>query len=311
MHKNFSRCVAIVALLCACGLAGCSLAETQAASQSPPPSLTYIESWGKKGTDPGKLDEPTCLATDFLGNVYLADAGSHFVDKFDWKGTPLLSFQDEGLKEPEAIAVDSGGAIYVIDAARGSAQIYFPNGDHYRTLKVEKHPVVENTLSVAVENSGLIHILDTQMNLVSTYTPQMRLLRHWQPAGAVPNARTRPENIAIGGDSYLYVTDRGGNRFLRFTSDGRFVSEINARPNGDRRLSDQFALFKNFIFAMDADGHMLHVWTTDGVREPDIDLGAELGQNVGAVPLLAVSPRKELLVLDGPGARVLRYRINL
>ena len=65
---------------------------------SSPPLLTYVGIWGTKGTDPGKLDEPTCIATDALGNAYLADAGSRFVDKFDWKGTPLLSFQDEGLK---------------------------------------------------------------------------------------------------------------------------------------------------------------------------------------------------------------------
>jgi hypothetical protein len=28
------------------------------------------------------------------------------------------------------------------------------------------------------------------------------------------------------------------------------------------------------------------------------------------VPAIAVSPRRELLVLDSPGSRVLRYRIN-
>jgi hypothetical protein len=273
--------------------------------------LSYIGSWGKKGTDPGKLDEPTCLATDTIGNAYLADAGSHFVDKFDWKGDPLLSFQDEALKEPQSIAVDSGGAIYVTDAARASALIYFPNGDRYRTLRVQKRPVEEDTLSVAVEDDGLIHVLETQMGVVSTFTPRLRLVRRWQPAATPPNARVRPENIASGADGYLYLADRAGDRFLRFTSDGRFVSEIAARSGGvDRRLSEQFALFKNLIFAMDADGRMLHVWATDGQAKLDADLAPELGQAGRPAPALAVSPRKELLVLDAPGARVLRYSFN-
>ena len=34
------------------------------------------------------------------------------------------------------------------------------------------------------------------------------------------------------------------------------------------------------------------------------------GRRIDAAPSLAVSPRKELLVLDRPEARVLRYRLN-
>jgi streptogramin lyase len=312
VSKTFSRCLASLALLCLCGVGGCSLQEAQAASKPVlPPALRYIGSWGQKGTDPGKLDQPTCLATDAIGNVFLADAGSQFIDKFDWKGTPLLSFQDEEMKQPQSIAIDNGGAIYVTDATRASAFIYFPNGDHYRTLHVQKHPVAEDTLTVAVEYGGVIHVLEEQAGLVSTFTPKLKLARRWQPASPVPNSRVRPENIATGLDGYVYVADRAGNRFLRFTSDGHFVSEIAARSGGvDRKLSDQFAIFKNFIFAVDADGRMLHVWTTDGQPKLDANLAPELGQANRTVPPIAISSRNELLVLDASGARVLRYSFN-
>src|ERR1700677_2992797 len=274
MSRIVSRSLAFLALLSACGLSGYSLGKTQVAQAAAvaPFSLTYIGSWGSKGTEPGKLDEPTCIATDSIGNAYLADAGSQFIDKCDWRGTPLLSFQDEALRQPQSIAVDSGGAIYVTDAARAGAVIYFPNGDHYRTLRVQKHPDEEDTLSVAVQDDGMINVLEAQMAVVSTFTPRLRLLRKWQPV-AVSNTRVRPENIATGADGYVYVVDRAGSRFLRFTPDGHFVSEIAARSGGlDRKLSGQFALFKNLIFAMDADGRMLHVWTTDGEPKLDVDL---------------------------------------
>ena len=304
--------MALLALLCACVLAGCSLGKTQAAPEPvAPPSLHYIGSWGKKGTDPGQLDQPTCLAADAIGNAYLADAGTQFIDKFDYKGSPLLSFQDENLKEPQSITVDSGGAIYVTDAARASAYIYFPNGDHYRTLHVQKHPVAEDTLTVAVEYGGRIHVLEERAGLISTFTPQMKLVRRWQPSLLVPDTRVRAENIDAGTDGYIYVADRAGNRFLRFTPDGKFVSEIPARSGGvDRKLSEQFTVFKNLIFAMDADGRMLHVWNTDGQPKLDADLSPELGQANRSVPPLAVSTRNELLVLDTSGTRVLRYSFN-
>jgi hypothetical protein len=41
-----------------------------------------------------------------------------------------------------------------------------------------------------------------------------------------------------------------------------------------------------------------------------MDLAPELGQGSRVAPALAVSPRKELLVLDASESRVLRYRIN-
>ena len=65
-----------------------------------------------------------------------------------------------------------------------------------------------------------------------------------------------------------------------------------------------------YIFAMDADGRMLHVWTAEGQPKLDLDLAPELGQGSRTAPSLAISPRKELLVLDRPEARVLRYRLN-
>jgi hypothetical protein len=55
---------------------------------------------------------------------------------------------------------------------------------------------------------------------------------------------------------------------------------------------------------------MLHVWALDGRPQLDADLAPELGQAKRSAPALAISPRKELLVLDAPEARVLRYRID-
>jgi hypothetical protein len=39
------------------------------------------------------LDEATGIAADGLGNIFITDAGSKSIHKFDPQGTPLLSFQ--------------------------------------------------------------------------------------------------------------------------------------------------------------------------------------------------------------------------
>src|SRR5579863_9815770 len=126
----------VLALAIACLLGGCSEGSTHAATEGAAP-IAYIGAWGVKGDGPGQLDQPTCIATDSVGDAYIADAGSYFIHKFDPEGTPLLSFQDTAVKNPQSITVDGGGAIYVTDSVRSSAFVFFPNGDRYRELKLK------------------------------------------------------------------------------------------------------------------------------------------------------------------------------
>ena len=142
--------VSLIASVIVC-LSGCSrlyiLGEPkpqQQAGKVERASLSYLGAWGVKGSDPGQLDQPTSIATDQIGNSYIADAGSQFIQKFDARGTPLLAFQDPPLAHPQAIAVDRGGALYVTDASRGSVFVYFPNGDRYRELRLPTRSNAEN-----------------------------------------------------------------------------------------------------------------------------------------------------------------------
>jgi sugar lactone lactonase YvrE len=303
--------VAIV-ILSACWLAGCARDGTTAQPQaSASPSISYITSWGVRGEGPGQLDQPACIATDRVGNVYVVDAGSHFVEKFNPQGTPLLAFQEDVLKHPQAITIDSGGAIYVTDSGSGSAYIYFPNGDHYRQFRVVPRPNIENELGIAVGEDGVIHVLDTQAGKVTDFTSRIRRLRIWKPVGKTADDEVRAMSMAIAPDGDLFLADASGNRIMRYTADGRFESEIDARADGmDRKLGDRLAVSRSGVFVMDADGLILHVWSLDGKPKLDVDLALDLGQTRRAAPALAVSPRQELLVLDAPEARVLRYRIN-
>jgi hypothetical protein len=301
-----------VALIAAFLLAACSQkparVEAQTGLVAP---LTYLGQWGAKGSGPGQLDNPTCIATDSLGDIYLADDGSHFVHKFGPAGMPHLSFRDPLLESPQSIAVDSGGAIYLTDASRGTVTIYLPSGIRLRSLRGRLRVNAENALDVSVDDDGRIHVFDSELRRIYTYTSTFRLIREWQPAANVPNERVRLAAMTGAPDGSLYFVDPQDNRILHFDGDGRFLSQIDAGANGSsRKLSEQIAVSSQFVFAMDDNGHMLHVWSTDGTPKTDFDLTPELGESRRPAAPIAVSPRKELLVLDTPEGRVLRYRIN-
>lgn len=296
------------------GLLGCSRLDTQGQTQTvktAKPSLSYVGEWGMKGSDPGQLDQPRSIAADVIGNCYVADLGSQFIEKFDARGTPLLAFQDPALTHPESIAVDRGGAIYVSDAARGSVFIFFPNGDRYRELRLPGRGNAENMVGVAVDDDGLIYIFDANAGKIFSYTSRFKLVRSWQPFGNGQGSRGRGGAIASGSDGYLYIADPVGNRIMRVTGDGHVSLEIRGGADGSgRKLSEEFTVANKYVFAMDADGRMLHVWTNDGKPVLDVDLAPELGQGSRYPPSLAVNAHGELLVLDDRQSRVLRYKIN-
>jgi DNA-binding beta-propeller fold protein YncE len=298
-------------LFCFLSIAGGSQTETQAVQLRPPAAaLEYIGAWGTKGDGPGELQDPVSIAADNLGNAYIADPGTGFIHKFASYGKALLSFQEDGLKHPQSIAVDGGGAIYVTDPARASVFIFLPGGDHYRELRLRSRPSTANFLSVAVADDGLIYIFDSDAARVLAYNSRFRLEQTWEMPTSGSRSGRIPGPIETGHDGFLYIANSSGN-ISKFTREGHFVSEITPSANqGKWNPTDGFAVSNNFIFVMDSDGRMLHIVDSEGKPRLDVDLAPELGQGSRPAPPLAVSTHHELLVLDAPERRVLRYRIN-
>jgi hypothetical protein len=296
-------------------LSGCSQATSEPLPVNPaPPTLQYIGQWGTAGNGPGQLQQPSGIATNSLGDIFIVDSGSAFISKFAPEGKPLLSFQQDGLNHPQSVAVDRGGALYVTDPVRNSVFIFMPNGDAYRELRLRTRPLAGNVLSAAVGDDGLIHVLDPHAGKVFSYTPRMRLVQTWEPRETFPG--THPFGPLVEGpDNFLYLgTPSGG--IMKLTREGHLITEITAATAGGTsgvtwNPGAGFAVWNNCVFVMDSDGRTLHVAsTTDGAGKLDLDLAPELGQASRKAPALAVSPHGELLVLDAPESRVLRYRIT-
>lgn len=310
-----ARLAFLAAFMCALAACGCSQFSSAHAQNSGAPPLEFVAQWGVKGNGPGQLDDPEGIATDGLGNVYIADAGSRFIHKFSPSGTPLLSFQEDTLKEPESIAVDSEGIIYVSDPSRSSVFVFLPDDEkeHHHEMRLKTKSSSENSLSVAVDIEGVLYVLDERAAKVFTFSSRFHMGRSWVPEGPNSAGKSVPASgpLHLGGDGNLYIADLTGNRLVRFSTEGRFMAEI--APSGaqaDPKIADQFAVSRSYIFIMDANGLTLHVWNMDGSPKFTVDLSDKLGLTHRLPPLLAVSLQRELFVLDTTTPRVLRYHLN-
>ncbi len=55
----------------------------------------FLEKWGERGIGPGEFSQPTAIAVDCYGNVYVADTNNNRVERFD-----LVSPSGSGCLEP-------------------------------------------------------------------------------------------------------------------------------------------------------------------------------------------------------------------
>jgi glucose/arabinose dehydrogenase len=302
---------AALLLYCSVAISGCSQATSEPLPPSPAtPRLKYIGQWGAPGNGPGQMQQPSGIATNSLGDVFIVDSGSAFISKFAPEGKPLLSFQEDGLNHPQSIAVDRDGTLYVTDPVRNSVFIFMPDGEHYRELRLRTRLVAGNVLSAAVGDDGLIHVFDQHAGKVFSYTPRLRLVQTWEPRETFPGTQHFGP-LVEGPDNFLYLgTPSGG--IMKLTREGHLITEITAGTTGVTwNPGAGFAVWSNCVFVMDSDGRTLHVASTvDGAGKSDVDLAPELGQAARKAPALAVNPHGELLVLDAPESRVLRYRIT-
>ncbi len=135
---------------------------------------------------------PTGIAVDAAGNVYVSDNGNNNIRKIDTSGmvttlaghTGVVGFVDgvgtqASFNNPQGLAVDRSGNVYVADANNGTIRKITPSG------------TVTTVAGVALE------VLENVINPKSYYGIVL---------GDLPGRFPSPQYLAIGADGALYLT---------------------------------------------------------------------------------------------------------
>jgi DNA-binding beta-propeller fold protein YncE len=125
-----------------------------------------LAAWGSEGAGDGQFDAPLGIASDGRGNVYVADAGNHRIQRFTDAGAYVGQWGKIGrgpgeLARPSGVATDAQGNVFVADTDNGRIQKFDPSG---RLLDGFEVPATGGGSSrprdVAVDASGDVYTLD-------------------------------------------------------------------------------------------------------------------------------------------------------
>lgn len=290
-------------------LSGCSHAHSQAVSAVKPPPIEFVQEWGVRGTEPGQLENPIGLALDPIGRVYFADRATSFIQKFEAAGIPLLCFESPAARAADAIAVDSGGAIYIANLRIGTMQLFFPEGDPLRALRIAPRRSYDGPFFFSIDADGRIYVPDPAGSRVQVFNSHGRLLRIWR---VLPEASEKSAHpfAAVANNDAVYVGDAADGRILKFTHDGVQSEDFKSPDSTDvSRLLGLSAAGKH-VFALRGSPVRVEVWSEDGHRELIDTLGDRLS-GVESAAYLAADAAGDLIVLDPDARRVLRFRTHL
>lgn len=312
-HTSFSAIVfLLLCVVCSCGRA------PQAAQTAALPPLQLVAHWGQSGTEPGQLQDPQAIACDAVGNVFIADDGKPTqVEKFNEQGQPLLDFAASGVQNDWDIAVDSGGAIFLLDRHHAQLQIYSPEGAPFRTLFFRYRRDFHDPASLAIGLDGNFFVADPTSGRVMRVSPRGRTLEGWGKPAGLPDRRWAPYSIRLAADGNLYAADPASDQVVRLTSVGQYVTSwqfpfSEAEPSNAAPRDDGLAVSADFVAASDAQKRLLEIWTLDGQPKLTVDFSQhpEWGEHVSPTDI-AFTPKGDLIVLDRPDSRVLRFKVNI
>lgn len=214
----------------------------------------------------------TNLAVDSAGDLYLASGSSVFKETLS-NGVYTESSIGSGFNYAYAIAVDSGGAVYIADNGNNQVVKETPGAGGTYTQSI-LFTGLNSPEGVAVDSSGDVYISDTNNNRVLKETFSGGTYTQSTLGGGL----SAPQGIGLDSHGDVYVVDTGHGRVLReqLQADGSYLQGFAVSLN--QELTG---------IAVSASGilYIPYVQGDEFLTETPTELAESAGTNFGTSPV--------------------------
>ena len=201
-----------------------------------------LASWGQAGefgfdapVDPTDgFWGPRDVAIDDAGRIYIADTGNKRVRVYQIENAEAVFRYDIGsggsgpgeLDEPSGLAIHSDGRLFVADTWNRRIAVFDLNGSHLDDFRVRGwyNNAFNRPYLALDETRDTLYITDPDSKRVLVYDTDGECFGSFGEAGESSAAGQFQDigGIAVDADGYVYVSDSGAGRVLKFA---RFLRE--------------------------------------------------------------------------------------
>jgi len=274
--------------------------------------LLPVQTLGNAGGERAIVAEPSGIAVDAFGRVYVTDASQHRLVRFDARGTSLgesgaLGSGPGDLRRPAAVAAVGSLGIAVLDRENLRVVLYDLFGrlvgvlTDFAALEDELGRV--DPVALAADRGGALYVADADRDRVLVLDFSGRYVRSLGGFGVGAGSFRGLAGIATGPRGELVTAERTGARVQRLDAAGSPLSAwpLPVRP-GRGRLAVAVDDSTRIAVADEVSGRL---WL--------FDLGGRLlGARADLASPRAVifAPDGSLLVAEGTAGRVRRFALD-
>ncbi len=302
------------ALMTSCARSNQAQAQINADPNNPSGTVTTLAGpsfqAGNSTSNIASFDGPRGVAVDANGNVYVADQNNNMIREISPTGqvTTLAGNGTKGssngpgtsatFAQPEGVAVDASGNLYVADfgnnmirkiSPTGSVSTLAGNGTAGSANGTGSAATFNGPTGIAVDLSGNVYVTDYFSNLIRLISPSgaVRTLAGSGTAGSTNGVATgasfnAPCGIAVDAGGNAYVADQLNQKIRMITPDAVVTTLAGSGQIGFANGPELTASFGYpFGIAVDASGNVF-------VSEQGNQLIREIGA-IGTVTTLAGS----------------------
>ena len=134
------------------------------------------------------------------------------------------------LGDPQGVAVDSQGNLYVADAGNHRVVKLSQAG---QTLAEWRFGAEDRSApaGIALDGDGNVYVADWQAGQIFKLAPTGLLLAQWGAPGRGPGAFDGPRALTLDADGNVYVADSGNQRIQKLAPTGEALAEWGSPPS--------------------------------------------------------------------------------
>jgi len=183
--------------------------------------------------------------------------------------TTITNYNGTSFGQPNGVAVDASGNLYVLDQVNDSVYVLTSTGSPVRSWNSWTGGAVTAFSSpegIALDSSGNVYVADTDNAMVEEFSSIGTYMAEWNSwtGGSTSNNFSIPTAIAFDGSGKIYVADAGTTLMDVFTGPGVYSNQWQT-VSGSDIFGITYNSNDNNLYAADSGNSQIEIYNLNGI----------------------------------------------